>query len=115
MKLTPIKVLISTLSPDDIEEYQKYQDTLEATSDSIVRSTISKPSLPEAVYKIKYYNMDQYMISTWAADWDKIREKPIIIAVMLFLPTNSLEVINAQYTETEWKKFLLKLGYTHDE
>lgn len=115
MKLTPLKIAITTYSPEDIEKLHEYEESLSEISDSIVRSTRQKPDLPKPEYKNKWYAMDQYIILNWAADWDTSQEVPIIIASLFCVVTSSYEVINAQYTESEWKKLLSGLGYAHDE
>lgn len=115
MKLTPLKIAITTYSPEDIEKLQEYEESLSEISDSIVRSSKPKPDLPKPEYKDKWYAMDQYIILNWAAEWDTQQEVPIIIATLFCITTSSYEVINAQYKESEWKKLLGKLGYSHDE
>lgn len=115
MKLTPLKIAITTYSPEDIERLQKYEESLQEISDAIVRSSQPKPNLPKPEYKNKWYAMDQYIVLNWTADWDTIQEVPIIIASLFCIVTSSYEIINAQYTESEWKKLLSKLGYSHDE
>lgn len=115
MKLTPIKIAITTYSHEDIERLHEYEESLSEISDSIVRSTRSKPDLPKPEYKNKWYAMEQYIILNWAADWDTSQDVPIIIASLYCVTTSSYEIINAQYTEKEWKKLLGNLGYSHDE
>lgn len=115
MKLTPLKIAITTYSPEDIERLQEYEESLSEISDSIVRSSKPKPDLPKPEYKDKWYAMDQYIILNWAEEWDTQQDVPIIIASLFCVLTNTYEIINAQYSRSEWKKLLGKLGYSHDE
>ena len=115
MKLTPLKIAITTYSPEDMEKLHEYEESLNEYSDTIVRASQPKPILPKPEYKNKWYAMEQYIILNWAAEWDTQQDVPIIIACLFCVVTSSYEVINAQYTESEWKKILAGLGYAHEE
>lgn len=115
MKLTPIKVLVTTLSPQDQEAWEQYEVQMSELSDDVVRSSLPKPSIPEGRYQNKWYNMDQYIILSWSPDWDSVRDVPMIIAQLHCITSNTTEHINANYKESDWMKLLSQLGYSHHE
>jgi len=113
MRLTPLKVLIETWTPEDFEKLEEYQEQMEEVSDRVVRKSIEKPDISKPEYKVKWYNLDNYILDSWSTEWDKERDCPIIIAVWIQTLTSGMSIMNINMVESEWKQLLLTLGYTN--
>lgn len=110
-QLTPFKVLIEQYTPEDFEALQEYEDRL-AHADRLGLEVPERPKAKEPEYKTKYYNLDNYILDSWSADYDVQRDCPIIIAIWYHPFTEALSIMNIQMKESEWKLLINQLGYT---
>lgn len=111
MKLTSLKVLIETYTPEDIKILQNYEKEL-IEAEKLGLKEPEEPEFKKPEYKTKYYNFDQYILDTWFAHWDKERNCPVIIATWFHVPSSSLSLMNVQMKESEWIEFLGTIGYS---
>ncbi len=111
MKLTPIKVLIESLTPDYFKALEEYEEAMEE-ADKLGLRVPEKPKGKDPEYKLKYYNFDHYIMDSWSTDWDPQKECAIIVAIWFHIHSSSFSIMNIQMTESEWIELLKDLGYS---
>lgn len=122
MNLTPLRLLIGVITPEDEQNFQEYitrvAEIEEQYNDRFIRDSeiqnLKKPKIADPVYKTGWYNMENYIVDSWTTDWDTKNDCPCIISTFYNKLTEEMLMLNLQYKESEWKEILKKLGYTHE-
>lgn len=112
IKLTPLKVLIESLTPDYFKAVEEYEEEAKQAASMNIKAP-PKPRGKEPEYKTKWYNLNNYDIDSWSSDWDDGNECPIIIVIWYHIPSESMTIMNVQMKESEWIKLLEELDYIH--
>jgi len=111
MKLVPVKVLVESYSPEDFQAIEEYEEAL-TNAERLGLTPPEKPKGKDPEYRTKYYNFDNYILDSWAVQWDHLKDCPIIIAIWFHSHSAAFSIMNIQMTESDWKELLKDLGYS---